>query len=139
MVALSDEGHHGELEELDEFAERGGKDGVGAAEGVASLGIEGHDFATLLDLTELPHESGVVGELTLGDASHARHQPLEYASYAHKAVDGHDVVGLIGEGRLDGHHKIVESIVVAQQEVGSLDALHIDSLDARAVEPGHGE
>ena len=139
VVALGDEGHHRHLQQLDQLAQRRGKDGIGATERVASLGIESHDFLALLHLSQLAYQAGVVGELTLGDAAHTGHKPVEQAADAHKTVNRHDVVGVVGEGGLDGYHKIIEGVVVTQQQVGPLDALHIDPLYACAVEPGDGE
>ena len=121
--------HYRHLEQLAELAQRLRQHGSGAAQRIARLGIYYGDVSVLNGLAQLAHQADVGGKLALADATHLLQQPLA----ADESVDRHNIGRPLGEYRLGGHLEVQEGIVVAQQHVWWLDALHPDLGDLGLV------
>ena len=143
MVAVTQERHHRHLQELAQLPQGFRQHRRGAAEGVPGLGVEDGDVPPVHHPLELADQRHVPGELALADAADEPEQPLPLE----KPVDGHHVVGPMGEHGPGGHGEVHEGVVVAQQQVGGLHALHAylrqlvfmgDQRPGRQ-EPGHGQ
>ena len=114
----------------------------GAAEGVPGLGVEDGDVPPVHHPLELADQRHVPGELPLADAADEPQEPFPLQ----KPVDGHHVVGPMGEHGPGGHGEVHEGVVVAQQQIGGLHALHADlgqlvfmgDQRPRRQQPGHG-
>ena len=142
VVAVADEGHHRHLQELAELPQGFRQHRRGAAEGVAGLGVEDGDVPPVHHPLELADQRHVPGELPLADAADEPQEPFPLQ----KPVDGHHVVGPMGEHGPGGYGEVHEGVVVAQQQVGGLHALHVHlrqlvfvgDQGARRQQPGHG-
>ena len=135
MVAVAEQDHHGDLHLLGQLAHGRGDHRRGAAEGIPGLGVEDHHVAVFRGAQHIADQGQIGGEFPGADAADIPQQPLP----VEEAVDGHHKVG---PGRPDGpggHHEIHEGVVVAQQEIGGLDALHAVSRQPVAMLPQHGD
>ena len=124
VMAVAHEHHHRHLQKLTKLAQRIRQHRRGAAEGVAGLGIEDSDVAPVHHPLKLANEGQVPGELALADAAHEPEEPFPLQ----KAVDGHHIVAPMGEDGPGGHGEVHEGVVVAQQQIGGLHALHVHLL-----------
>ncbi len=125
VVAVVLDDHDGHLVHLDELAECFGQIGGGAAGGVACLGVHTEDVAALEHAVNGLNEMQIGGELARADRADELHQPRT----AVIAVNAHDVVDAVGIGRHRCDLKIDEILVVTQQHIRRLDALHMDLFD----------
>ena len=116
VVAVGDEGDHGNLEHLAELAQSRRKHGRGAAEGIASLRINHGDIPVADNLGKLADKDGIVGEFSLTYATYGPQEPLP----ADESVNGHYIVGLVRINHLRCNLEVHEGVVVAEEKVRRL-------------------
>ena len=122
VMAVAYQSHHRDLEELGQLSQGIGQHRGGTAEGISRLGIYSGDVACVNDSFKLSYEQYVVGELALADAADESQQPFSLK----ESVDSDHVVHAVGESGPRGHLEVHECVVVAQQQIRRLYALHAD-------------
>ena len=135
MVSVADQRHDRHAERFAELTERFGHGRRRSAERVARLGVDRRDALVFDDGADVLHDGPIVRELAFADAADIAKQPLA----TDKAVDRHDVVRHVRKGRAGGDRHIEKRVVVADQDVRGLDALHPDPLDLGFVLARPGE
>ena len=121
-MSVADERYHRNLEILGKLAQGCRKHGIGTAERVSGLRIDGCDITSSDYLAQLFHQRCIPGELAFADAADEAQEPLTLEV----SVDGHDVVDPMRERGLCGNLEIHEGVVVAEQKIRRLDAVHIN-------------
>ena len=123
---MMEQHHHRDPLLLHQLSQRVGENGGGTDGGIAGLRVHAEDVPVVMeDLFHRTEESHIGGELPLAQAA----QPLHDEGTAVIAVNGGDVVHRMGPGGDGAEVKVHKIHVVAQQDVGRLEALHIDFLD----------
>ena len=76
VVSVADERYHRNLEVFGQLAQRCRKYGIGTAERVSGLGIDGGDIPSVDDFAQLFHQRCIPGELAFADAADEAQKPL---------------------------------------------------------------
>ena len=126
VVAVVDGHHQGNLVHLHQLAQGIGQERGGADGGVAGFGIHAQDVTVLDDFANGLDQVDVIGELAGADGTDPGQQPGHHVV----AVDVDHIVDLSGVGHHGGQLKIDEGLMIAEEDVGRFQALHVDGLQS---------
>ena len=135
MVTVADDRDDRHAERLAELPERFRHGSGRSAERVTRLGVDRRDALVIYDGADVLHDGHIVCEFALADTADIAKQFFA----ADKAVDRDDVIRHVRKSRARRNLHIEKRVVVTEQDVGRLDALHIDPLDLRSVFPRPGK
>ena len=121
VVAVVGDNHQGNFVHLDKSAKGIRQEGGGADGGIAGLGVHAEYVAVLDYAADGFNKVKVGGEFAGADGAYPCQQPGHHVV----AVDVNNVVHLSGVGHHGGQLKVYEGLMVAEDDVGRLEHLHV--------------
>ena len=122
VVAVVGDNHQRDFVHLHQSAKGVRQEGCGADGGVACLGVHAQYVAVLDYAADGFDEVKVGGEFAGADGAYPCQQPGHHVV----AVDVYNVVHLSRVGHHGGQLKVDEGLMVAEDDVGGLQTLHVD-------------